>query len=311
MGWWSGIPVVGGIVDGAIAGGKTTDLSAYDEDRAHAQNTEGQFASDRRNIRTQVPIVNGERIVSGNVHAGRTETAAIDDAQAQQIRARQLSALQMLQGRADGSAPSAAQFAYRGAAQDITNQQLGMAGQARGNAAISARRNAARAISEGQQRAALQMAQLKAGEMSAATGQLSTALAGVRDTDSTMALKQAQMEQETRQLNRKFEFEGDVGNKDRELLAAKSNQSTNLSAEQGNQTSTLRGQEITNQARAELAQRMIDEQRLAADAAFRKNNAQEAARQEAIKRGDNLAKGTASAIATKGKDPSGGGGAGA
>lgn len=287
MAWYNYIPVVGDIVEGAKASAHPTDLSPYDVDRQQEQSFGAQLQSDRANINTRVPLTKAQQIAAGTVTAGQTQTAAIDDAQAQQIRDRQLSAVQMLQDRANGIGPSAAQFAYRNAAQDITHQQLGMAGQARGNAAISARRNAARSIMEQQQRDALNLGQIRAGEMATATGQLSGALSGVRDTDTALALRRAQMEQENRFGNRQYTFNADVGNRDAALAAATRNQSADLQSQQGNQTSTLRGQEITNQARAEAARAILQSQELAHITARDKIQQQEAIRQRTLARSDN------------------------
>jgi len=166
-------PVIGLAQQGA----SSVSTAQTQEDRKRAIDFYNQMNAERAGATASVPTVQGQTVAA----------PTIDDTQAQQVRAQQLQHLQALQAAAAGQAPSVAQLQYQGAQRDIAAQQMGMAGQARGTAAVAARRDAMMNIGQGQQRAALDTAMLRAQEMAQARGQLGGALEGVRGADTSMA----------------------------------------------------------------------------------------------------------------------------
>jgi hypothetical protein len=131
----------------------------------------------------------------------QTGAAQIADTQGQEIRAKQLGAVDLMQGAATGAAPSAAAAQQARGLQDLTATQTGLAAQAHGNQGVFARREAMRNIADMGSRQTLDSALLRATEMATARGQLTGALSDVRGTDTGTAVHQADLTQGTNLAN--------------------------------------------------------------------------------------------------------------
>lgn len=180
--------ILGGFQSGAgsAAYGGPTDVSGLTEDQKRARALADSLGFERDYARTTAPTI---------------IAPDINTAPADAIRARQVGALDTLTGAADGTAPSVAATQYAAQQRQLAAQQQGIAGQARGTAGVAARRDAIRAIGEGDQQAGLNAALLRAQEMATARGQLGGALSDVRGTDLNAALNQAQMHMRANEQN--------------------------------------------------------------------------------------------------------------
>lgn len=142
MAWYSYIPGVGPMIDGAVASGQGVDYSALDAERRAAAAMGQGFAADRAAV-------------------GPVDRTMMDG-----YRQREGAALGMLeqQVQQQQQGPSTANLAYRGAVGDIAAQQMAYAGQQGGTAGVAARRDAVGAIADQRRKAAIDMAMLRAKE---------------------------------------------------------------------------------------------------------------------------------------------------
>lgn len=122
-------------------------------------------------------------------------TTQVQDAQAQQVRQQQLDFAQALRDRMNGVGPSVAQQQYNMSVGDIATGALGTAAQARGNDAAAARRDALRTIGTETAKAGLGSALIRAQESATAAGQLGGALTDTRGLDTSVAVKNADLNQ--------------------------------------------------------------------------------------------------------------------
>ena len=127
--------------------------------------------------------------------------AQLNTAQSDQTRAAQSQLAASLQGTASGQGPSVAQEQLRQAtAQDINNQ-ASAAQSMHGAARLAALRNASMQGAQIQQTAASQSEGLRAQEIAAAQGNLGNVLGTSRGQDVTQASMDAQLAQQTGQIN--------------------------------------------------------------------------------------------------------------
>jgi hypothetical protein len=125
----------------------------------------------------------------------QTGAAQIADTQGQEIRAKQLGAVDLIGAAARGAGPSVAEAQQARGLQDLTATQTGLAAQAHGNQGVFARREAMRNIADMGSRQTLDNSLLRATEMATARGQLTGALSDVRGTDTGTAVHQADLTQ--------------------------------------------------------------------------------------------------------------------
>jgi len=164
-----------------------TNTGQLDEDRRRALEDQSRILNEQHGARVTYQDMNPAFVAGVNpVTAPR-----IDDGQAQEIRAREMAALSPLERRASGAGPSVGGLLVRQQAGDIAAQQMGAAGQARGAAAVAARRNALRNIARARVQSALGGAAVDLQDQATAQGQLTGALAGMRGADSAMAIESA------------------------------------------------------------------------------------------------------------------------
>lgn len=175
-----------GSPEGGGGGAGGADGTAIEDQRRRAGALYDQLLAERNGVTPNVPVIN--------------------DAQGQEIRKRQLGALDLFTGAANGTAPSAAAAQLQGASEDIAAQQMGIAGQARGNAGVFARRQAMSNIADSRRRSALDLSQLRAQEMANARAQLSGALSDVRTTDTNTAIQQSKNELTADQLAKNYKL---------------------------------------------------------------------------------------------------------
>lgn len=259
------VPVVGDIIRGAEAGQHQLDTSGLDESRRRAAAFYDQTMAERGGISTPFRDVNNVRV----------DAPTINTADADAIRSRQLTALSGLEGAAAGTAPSVAQAAYQGAGQDIAQQQLGMAGQARGTAGVFARREAMRNIGDQQRRAALDMAQIRAGEMAQARGQLAGALSNVRGADTETAFERARQEYAARAKTADIQH----------------------GAERANQDADIQSQQVTNTYKLGLGSQALDANKQQGAANKDAEELEESRRKTDLGRSDNAFKSAAKGAA--------------
>ncbi|HET7380742.1 MAG TPA: hypothetical protein VFJ24_11925, partial [Gaiellales bacterium] len=203
---------VGGAVSGALGPVSTAD---FDQDRAADALARQQLAAERATVGGAVPTVNAQGITAPQ----------IDPTQIAADRTRHDQFIDALQAAARGEAPSAAAAAYQQRQQDIAQQMMGLAGQARGTAGVAARRDAIMGIGQAQQRASADTALLQAQEQAQARGQLGGALESARAADQGLAITGAGYA----------------------LDANKSNAQLDAEAQARNQAAYLQGQQQNNQ----------------------------------------------------------------
>jgi hypothetical protein len=141
----------------------------------------------------------------------------------------------LLEGAANGTAPSAAQGQFQLANDTALAQQLGMAARARGGQMGAALRSATWNQGQMAGQAALQSGMLRANEMAQARSTLAGALQAQGQTDASW---QGQRAQQT-------------------LDALRANQSSALGAGQGNQSVNFNSAQLDAQRRQQRAQNMI------------------------------------------------------
>jgi hypothetical protein len=255
MAWYDGIPVVGPIVHGIQAEGQPLDTQGIDDARKRAAALYYDRLHERDAVQPVTPQITGSTVTA----------PTLDDTQAQQVRARQIGALDTLEGAANGTAPSASQAAHAGAVADATGQILGLAGQARGTAAVAARRAAIQASANMRRRAALDLLQGRAGEQATARGQLVGALSNVRGADTDVAMERARQD----------------------LAARTSTAGFGQRTSEANQNATLQGTAEANRYRLGLGQEQLGANAQAGDLASRKAQMEEERRRYALGRMDN------------------------
>lgn len=167
--------------------------------------------------------------------ANGVDAATIDKSASDQIRSRQLGYLDTLDAAASGKAPSVAETSYLAKAGDVGREALGLAAQARGSNRASARSAAVREVADQQRRMALDSAMLRAGETTAARGQLGGALTDVRGVDVGLAAKQAELTQGARTTTAELGTAVSQGNRDAMNAQSSLGAQLALKAAQGNQ----------------------------------------------------------------------------
>lgn len=167
-----------------VAGLGNTDTSALDASRKQLEAAGADIHS---------RLQNGDNFTPTTVAYRNVLAPVVNDVQAQEIRARQVSNLGSLERAAAGETPSPAEIALMRQQAAIASQQRGMAAGVGGNAGTFARREAARNIQAGQGQAALNAEQLRAQEMATARQSLAGAYASARGDDAAMATERARL----------------------------------------------------------------------------------------------------------------------
>lgn len=257
------------------SGAKPSDTSALTEDQKRARALAESLAAERNFVHPEAQQFDAGQVAAApQVVAGQVQAPTINDAQAQEIRARQLGALGTLESAANGTAPSVAAAQYQRNQQDIAQQAMGAAGQARGTAGIAARRDAIRAIQGGQQRASLDAALIRANEQAQGRGQLVGALSDVRGADTSMAqfganqalqagVTNAQLGQQASAQNAANTIGVSTGNVDRALQAARANQEAQLQSQQianNYRSNLIQGQLQAGQQTGGLSEALLNAQ---------------------------------------------------
>ena len=225
------VPGVTAAVDNLKAN-DTQNRALYDQllaERAGA----GKFAAPQ--VQTQ------DVAAPGAVATQQVTGATINDAQGQQIRGRQTGYLDSITDRMNGKAPSVAQAQYNQSQGDIARTGLGIAGQARGVDAASARRAAILSSGDQMARAGQGAALLRAKETTDAAGQLGSALEGVRGTDTATAVHAADLKQAADVSNQTASGVNDRFSSGAATDVATGNANRNVAAQGANATNALAG----------------------------------------------------------------------
>lgn len=146
--------------------------------------------------------------------AAAVQRAQFDRGMANSVRGDQLQDIAMLRAGAQGQGPSAALNDYAVAMDAIAQEQLGLAGQARGADRASARHEAMLQIGRQGVVAARQAAATRAQEQQNYLAALQGATQGVRTADVDVATRASQLEQEANSLEAQLQTAVRTGNRD-------------------------------------------------------------------------------------------------
>lgn len=189
---------------------------------------------------------------------------ALDQGQANQSRAQQQSALGLMQGAAQGTAPSAAEALLQKGVQDSQSTALGMAATLQGTHPGLALRQGLSASQDAIAKSAADAAALRAQEMATARGQYSDAAGAMRtqdlgaattqlQTNAQIAQQNAANQQQANLANQQTAFQTGQFNAGNQQQAALANQSARLAAGQSNQQAQLSAATTTLQAQLDAA----------------------------------------------------------
>jgi hypothetical protein len=238
---FSGVPIVGGLVDSAMGFAKTPNN--YD--------AAGELAKSEAMV---APVYNEALGQGRNIARSGAPTSSITSQQiaapsaitAQTIgtpdilggdKASYLRSLSLDQAAAAANSPSAAAAQMRAAGGQIASQQLGQAAMARGSDRASAKRDAMLATGTQGMQAANSTAALAATEQAAKQAAYTGALAGIRSGDVGAAQAQTQIGTQ----NMAGDLEAQKATAGNNLTAAQANQGADLAASSATATNTLQG----------------------------------------------------------------------
>ena len=184
--------------------------------------------------------------------------AQLNTAQSDQTRNAQNQLAGSLQNTANGQGPSVAQEQLRQATAANINQQQAAAQSAHGAARLAAMRNAGAQGAQTQQQAASQAAGLRAQEIAAAQSGLGNVLGVQRGQDVSTASTNAQLQQQTGQINSGYQQGANLFNANAlntsDLTYAGQQNAGNLAMTQAN----LGAQLGTNQLNAQRGGMLVD-----------------------------------------------------
>lgn len=268
------IPGVGDVKRGIEAGDPkyNLDTTPFEEDRRRALEAQKQLDFERQYAHTPVSNVAARTVTGQTVAAPTIDTGAVDA-----VRAREMANIDALQRRAAGQAPSVAGLTYAAAIPGITSQIQGQAGQMKGQAGTIARLEANDTIAKIRQKAALDMALGRAAEMTGASGQVTSALGGVRTADQNLAVERARQALT-------------AGTETAHLQQGADTTTAQLGteADKSNQSAGIQGQQVTNQYKLGLGNQQLEYSAQAANAAKVRADQIAAERERRLKRSDNV-----------------------
>jgi hypothetical protein len=231
--------------DGGIAAPQvdSSGNNVYSDPQAAAQTTAakvqgvGQIGGPTISSTTIAPaaqITAAQVAPTAGATAGQVTAAQLNTDPQAQFRQGQQDLVSQLQSAAKGDVPSAAEIQGRQQMDQAAQQQLALVGMNHGRGAGAALRTAGRTIAGLDQTAAGQAAQLRAGEMATARGQLGTALDAARGTDVSLASKQADLTQGAGTTNAQLTTTTNISNADRAAAAAMKDADLKQAASTGN-----------------------------------------------------------------------------